>query len=119
MARDLWERPTFVYRAFGTNGRLLYVGISDNWRARLRGHEKSSDWWAYVIRVDAELYESRHQAFAVESWALRYESPLWNSEEQWRWVPFILPRPIEKMSKPVTRFTWSGNIIPPLETPDA
>lgn len=87
--------PTYVYQAFDAEGVLLYVGISSDWKTRIyTQHRRKSPWYPMADWLLLELYESRAQAFAAESWAITYYDPKWNSEAQWKHCPFIPPDPI-------------------------
>lgn len=114
MARDrattpLPDRTTFVYRAFGTRGELLYVGISQSWVHRLRGHAKRSAWWEYVNHVEIQEFTDRAGAFAMESWAIAHETPLANTELQRAHCPPEPPRPLRSFGHIVEHTTFFGD----------
>lgn len=112
----LRNRPTFVYRAFGTRGELLYVGISQSWTHRLRSHAKGSAWWMYVNHVEIQEFADRASAFAMESWAISHETPLANTELQQKHCPPEPPKPLSSFGHIVRRFTSFGDHeIPPRE----
>lgn len=113
-AIPLWDRPTAVYRAYAVGGELLYVGISQLWNARLLMHRKGSPWWRYVWHIEIEVHPHRHAAIAVESWAIRYEAPIHNEAEQWRLIPFILPRPIDAYGYRVRHWDYHGDYELPI-----
>ena len=111
----LTDRTTFVYRAFGTRGQLLYVGISQDQRSRLRTHAKSSIWWRQVWHAEIAEYGRRADAFAAESWAIRHEEPLWNFEQQARHCPAVLPEPVAAFGYRVRHWSWNGDTEYPAE----
>lgn len=121
MGRDrargpLSERTTFVYRAFGTRGELIYVGISQSWRHRLEGHRKSSPWWQYVRHVEIQEFPDRASAFAMESWSIQHETPLANTDLQHKHSPATPPVPLNAFGRIIRRFTPFGDHeIPPRE----
>lgn len=108
----LWERPTYLYRLYDVEEHLIYVGISDRWRARLNGHRKNSPWWGFVARAEVELHHDRRRAFAAESYAIHHESPPLNVEEQVRHVPDVDADPQRSFRVPVHHFTYAGDVIP-------
>jgi len=72
------EEPTFLYRLFGADDRLLYVGITGNLGSRLVQHAGTKDWWPEVTRKTALLYPSRAEAQQAEMAAIRDEGPQHN-----------------------------------------
>lgn len=69
---------TALYRHFDSDGRLLYVGISNDTLRRLCQHKERSHWFEQIARVDIEFFDSRHAALAAESAAIANESPAFN-----------------------------------------
>lgn len=69
---------TALYRHFDTDGRLLYVGISNDTLRRLCQHKERSHWFEQIARVDIEFFDSRDDALAAESAAIANESPAFN-----------------------------------------
>ena len=72
------EAPTTLYRCFAKDGSLLYVGISGNITARMRWHQKHSDWWSRCKRRTVVLYPTRDDAEIAEAEAILSENPLSN-----------------------------------------
>lgn len=73
------ERMTahYVYRIFDHQGRLIYVGCTNNLFGRLRVHGRT--WWAdQVSKVVAKVYPDRPTALAIEREAISLERPRWN-----------------------------------------
>ncbi len=104
----LWDRPTFVYRFFAADDVLLYVGISDDWKNRCEQHRARAPWYQMATYLTVEQYENRRLAFAAESWALAYEDPKWNTEAQWKWCPFIPPKPDVAFGRRVAHYDFHG-----------
>jgi hypothetical protein len=77
---------TALYRAYGSPGRLLYVGIAEDVAARMDSHQPDP-WYADIAAMDITLYPGRRQAKTAETEAIRAEWPLWNlSESPWACV---------------------------------
>lgn len=75
------RRDHFVYRAFATDGTLLYVGCTMNPHGRAAEHRGQSQWFkrAEAFRMSGPYnYDT---ARAMERAAIRSESPLWNCDE--------------------------------------
>ena len=68
---------TILYRFYDENENLLYVGITDDFRARCYKH-KLTYWWPLVHSSFLEEFESRVDAAAAEVHAIRSELPVYN-----------------------------------------
>jgi len=75
--RDDIAGPTWLYRLFYGDGRLAYVGVTLDPRARFLIHHRKP-WWPGVVRVDLRWMPNRDAAFAAERQAIRDERPLHN-----------------------------------------
>lgn len=69
---------TYLYRHFDETGRLLYVGISLSFIARLTQHKDASHWAHAIRSVKAEVYPTRKEATEAETNAIQVEAPLYN-----------------------------------------
>lgn len=69
---------TALYRLYGTEGRLLYVGISASPERRWIQHAEDKLWWPAVVRRDTEWFATRPEAAAAEVTAIRSERPCHN-----------------------------------------
>lgn len=69
---------TYVYRAFGYRGELLYVGVTDELCTRLAAHRAASGWWMHCARVTWEEWPNRYRALLAETKAIGRERPIWN-----------------------------------------
>lgn len=67
-----------VYRCFGYDGELLYIGSTVNLPARIRQHSSTAKWWGDVLRIVAEPHNSVNAARYAESVAIAREAPLLN-----------------------------------------
>ena len=69
---------THLYRHYGQNGELLYVGISLSAINRLSQHRDHSQWFSSIKNVTLETYETREDALRAETTAILEEKPLYN-----------------------------------------
>lgn len=65
-----------VYRAFDTEGRLLWIGHSGNGLYRVLDRYES--WWAEVTTIRVEHHADVWSARRAEREAIRSERPYWN-----------------------------------------
>lgn len=77
---------TALYRHFGADGVLLYVGISNDVLRRLLQHSERSGWFRRIARVEVEWLSSRRAALDAEALAIQREAPRWN-----RYRPRVKP----------------------------
>lgn len=73
----------FVYRCFAAGGRLLYIGCTGRYAARMAAHAAKARWWAEVADITREAYPSLTAARAAERLAIEAEKP----EHNRQWVP--------------------------------
>lgn len=69
---------TALYRHFGADGALLYVGLSATPLRRTREHVAGSDWRDLISRVEIEYLHTRADAEAAERAAIKAEAPRFN-----------------------------------------
>jgi hypothetical protein len=67
-----------LYRIYDEADRILYIGISNQWRERLHSHEKASPWMTEAVTIRLEKYPNRKAVEAAEREAIRLERPLYN-----------------------------------------
>lgn len=75
-----------VYRIWGEDGSLLYVGTSATPLTRIAAH-RSRDWWTLVARIEIKSYESAAEARQAEYAAIRLERPIFNLSGRHRHLP--------------------------------
>ncbi|QQM45155.1 GIY-YIG nuclease family protein [Streptomyces liliifuscus] len=80
---------TLLYRFFDDEGRLLYVGITNNPQNRWADHAHKARinenvWWHLVRVVHTEWCDTRGEAEAAEITAIRHERPLHNGSHNVR-----------------------------------
>jgi hypothetical protein len=67
-----------LYRFFDSEGRLLYVGISKFFEARLKQHYRNSSWFFESVTCTLEHFDTREQVEQAESLAIKTENPIHN-----------------------------------------
>lgn len=93
------KSKTALYRHYGANDVLLYVGISLSATARLAQHSTSAPWYEDIQRVNIEYFDTRAMAQEAEKNAIIYERPLFNKayyKHKYR-IPANIP--YEKLSE--------------------
>lgn len=78
---------TALYRLLASNGRLLYVGISNNPDFRWGTHSNKQPWWEEVADRKIEWLGSREAAAAAEVKAIKEERPLYNKQHSVIGIP--------------------------------
>lgn len=70
---------TALYRVWGKDDLLLYIGISDDFGRRWKQHAKQQLWWDEMKRLTAdEWFDTRDDAEFAETVAIRTEKPKYN-----------------------------------------
>lgn len=69
---------TSLYRLSDTAGRLLYIGVADQWTRRVQDHAQSKPWWKEVATTTVEHFPTREAALAAEKVAIQTERPIHN-----------------------------------------
>lgn len=70
---------TTLYRFYGTDAELLYVGVSDDWPTRLKQHSRTQHWFQDVREVSCVDYPDREGAEHAERAAIIEEQPRFNT----------------------------------------
>lgn len=76
--RNLEDREHTLYRLYSAGGKLLYVGITCNFKNRWEQHKYTQVWWEEVATYELETYDSRSAVFAAEEAAIKTELPVYN-----------------------------------------
>lgn len=71
------DTTTHLYRFFGADNQLLYVGITYNPFTRFSQHKQQKPW-SDIKRIDLENFPTRQEAEAAEKLAIQTEHPEWN-----------------------------------------
>lgn len=69
---------TALYRLYGADNVLLYVGIAGKPDSRWKQHSRQKEWWPKVTRKTLAWYETRAEAEAEELAAMAAERPVYN-----------------------------------------
>lgn len=72
------EIATALYRLFGDDDALLYIGIAKYFGRRWHQHAHAQPWWPEVKRQTVDWYPSRAEALKAETAAIRAEFPRYN-----------------------------------------
>lgn len=72
------HNPTTLYRLYGPNDELLYIGVGGNPGRRFQEHRGDKPWWGEVARTTLEHFPTRQAALAAEAKAIRTLSPRYN-----------------------------------------
>jgi hypothetical protein len=67
-----------VYRFYGADDELLYIGCSRNVSERIRVHMANQPWAGDIVRHTIDWYPSRAEAYVAEQQAILAESPRYN-----------------------------------------
>lgn len=126
------EDPRYVYRLYGADGDLFYVGIARWPEVRLEQHAKAQPWWYSVVTRELVWYENLHLALAEEYRAIQDEQPRYNimlapkgsdaPSRARRRRYAVINRPRERfehalglMSNDLRSGMWDVGVLPPLE----
>jgi predicted GIY-YIG superfamily endonuclease len=72
------NKATYVYRMYGTNDSLLYVGLSVNLSNRISNHVHEKEWADEVMYMKAELFPCRDSAKWAERQLVQRNAPKYN-----------------------------------------
>ena len=68
----------YLYRHFGAEGKLLYVGIAGDWMSRTGNHRRYSKWFDDVATIKIEKFPTRAKVLKAEVAAIATEKPIHN-----------------------------------------
>ena len=96
---------TALYRVWGGEGVLLYIGVSNNLPHRWNNHMRVQPWWGELRSLTVEWYETRDEAEAAEETAIKAEQPKYNvthlaGPTRRRLEAARTPRPVQVKLKP-------------------
>lgn len=66
--------PQYLYRLYAGE-QCIYVGITENLKARLASHAHDKPWWPEVDRVEHEIIYGREEAMDAEQFLIRVLDP--------------------------------------------
>lgn len=78
MTATVVVQRTALYRLYGEDGVLLYVGITSNPEVRWAWHRGAQAWWPLVTNKTLEWFDDRLDAAKAEAVAIRTENPIKN-----------------------------------------
>lgn len=70
--------PTTLYRLYGHEGALLYIGITGDPGRRFEEHRGDKSWWGDVAVIKFEHHSTRMEALSLEAAAILAEDPPYN-----------------------------------------
>ena len=85
------NEPTALYRLYGADDALLYVGISLDPTRRWKKHKSARDkshWTGLVTRETVEWFDTWAEAEAAEEQAVKTERPIHNGTHNHPVAPF-------------------------------
>ncbi|WP_405536949.1 GntR family transcriptional regulator [Streptomyces antimycoticus] len=91
---------TALYRLYGADDRLLYVGITSEPKTRMKAHAADKSWWTEVQTREVEWFGTRDEAAAAEVEAIRREQPLHNHIHNTAALLALLPAVTEEPLRP-------------------
>ena len=72
------QELTSLYRLFSFGGRLLYIGITNNFTRRLSEHQSEKVWGRNIETIRVETFYCRRCAEEAEREAIILEQPQYN-----------------------------------------
>lgn len=115
--RKPYPGRTYVYRLYGYDGRLLYVGITNSPSRRFVQHasgDDRKDWWGKVDHRATTLrtYETRNQALRAEEHAIKTEGPVHNKVHNPDWHgTYRGEQPTDRISRPLIMSGVCGALL--------
>jgi hypothetical protein len=103
--------PTALYRFFGADDVLLYVGITKDLGTRLKSHNREKDWFREVSYIRLEHFDSRAEAEQAEILAIRTECPVWNVIYRVRDMDSEASRELEALTAQITRLDAEEELL--------
>lgn len=79
---ELADTPHFLYRLYDRTDTLLYIGITNDPKARFKWHRKNQPWWCDVdqSKTRIDFHATRDSALSAETKAIKAENPLYNDQ---------------------------------------
>lgn len=69
---------TEIYRAYDGKGRLIYLGVTNDYKTRMFAHKATSAWYRHAVVFKRRAYGSRVRALGIEDRAIRLLKPIFN-----------------------------------------
>jgi hypothetical protein len=83
-----------LYRFYGADDLLLYIGLTCNPGQRFMHHRDNKEWWSEIIRIALEQFPDREALVAAERAAIKAEKPLYNIKMNGDKPALQLPPPV-------------------------
>jgi len=100
-----------LYRLFDRGGNLLYVGITNDVKARFANHASLQPWWLDVATCRTEFFPTREALERGERAAIKAERPRHNTMYNTRRAPVpVAPRPARRGAAPRRREPRAGGL---------
>lgn len=114
------DGTTALYRFFGADDTLLYVGISMHLPERLATHKDAPHYgrWTQIARIELTWYDTWQAALDAENDAIDDEDPLWNNYgRKRRWAYSKWHDVAAWMTDQIINDRWKpGDRLPPATT---
>ena len=72
------ENNNLVYKFYNVNNELLYVGITNSMKLRLRQHKQDKFWANEIKKICVSDKMTRNEAHIYEIYYIANENPLYN-----------------------------------------
>ncbi|MFE9432877.1 GntR family transcriptional regulator [Streptomyces sp. NPDC006640] len=82
-------KRTALYRLYGTDDVLLYVGISTDPTQRLKKHRWTQHWGDLIVRQSVEWLDTWDAAELAERETVKAERPIYNGTHNHPAAPFV------------------------------
>jgi len=67
-----------IYKFYNINNELLYVGITNNMKIRLKQHKQDKDWFEEINKINISEKMTRNEAHIYEIYYISNEKPKYN-----------------------------------------
>lgn len=74
------KNDTCVYRFYDNDNICLYVGITEDFKTRIKQHENDKEWFINVNRFEHSDYMNRNQAKIYEIYYISKLKPIYNND---------------------------------------
>lgn len=85
-----------LYRMYGPDRRLLYIGLTTNLEDRLADHRSMKRWWREVATIELEHFSTRPEAVEAERRAIIDEVPEYNVTNGYAPAVSLHPKPARR-----------------------
>lgn len=100
------RRAHCLYRFYGKDSDLLYIGITATPNERWKQHSKDKPWWEEVENIAVDKYRSRQSVLEAERNAIIEEKPKYNIVHNQKTSTATIRTPQTKRSHPFQVGDW-------------